>query len=253
MIYIFAIIIGLVIGSFLNVCIYRLQKKESISKPRSHCPNCKHQLKPWENIPVLSYILLWGKCSNCKMKISIRYPLVEILTAIVYVVIYYYFAFSIETILLIIFFSLVIVITFIDIDVQLIYNNLLLISILPIIAFIIINQPNPYLTHIAGAILLALVFLIIGYIGKLIYKVDSMGMGDVKYAAVIGLLLGWEIGILAFVLAFFSAAIIILIISLYKKVSSKQRIPFGPFLSIGCFVAFFWGMDILNWYSGFYR
>lgn len=252
MVFILVIILGLVIGSFLNVCIYRLQIKKSISKPRSHCPNCKHQLKPWENIPVLSYILLRGKCSNCKIKISIRYPLVEILTAIVFVVIYNYYNISIESILLMIFFSLVIVITFIDIDIQLIFNNLLIVSLLPIIAFIIIDKSLPYLNHIAGAILLAVTFYLIGYIGKLIYKVDSMGMGDVKYAAVIGLLLGWKNGIIAFVVAFFSAAMIIVFMSMYKKVSGKQRIPFGPFLSIGCFVAFFWGIDILNWYLGFY-
>ena len=152
-----------------------------------------------------------------------------------------------------IFFSLVIVITFIDIDVQLIFNNLLIVSLIPIIAFIIIDNSLSYFNHIVGAVLLALVFYLIGYIGRLIYKVDSMGMGDVKYAAVIGLLLGWEKGIITFVVAFFSAAVIIVIISLYKKVSGKQRIPFGPFLSIGCFVAFFWGIDILNWYLGFYR
>ncbi|MEE9573828.1 MAG: prepilin peptidase [Candidatus Neomarinimicrobiota bacterium] len=247
------IIIGLVIGSFLNVCIYRLQKHVSISQPRSHCPNCKHQLKIWENIPVLSYLVLRGKCSNCKIKISLRYPLVEILTALVFFVIYYYFDISLETFSLIVFFSIVIIITFIDIDVQLIPNNLLIISILPIIVYILISQSNSYLNHIIGAILLALLFLIIGYFGKLIYKVDSMGMGDVKYAAVIGLLLGWEKGILAFIIAFFSAAVIIVIVSMYKKLSRKQRIPFGPFLSIGCFVAFFWGTNILNWYLGFYR
>ena len=247
------IVLGLVIGSFLNICIYRLQKNESISKPRSHCLNCKYQLKVWENIPVISYLLLRGKCSNCNIRISLRYPLVEMLTALVFSIIYYFFGISIETLLLIIFFSIIIIITFIDIDVQLIPNNLLIISILPIIAFILINQSNSYLSHIIGAILLALLFLIIGYVGKLIYKVDSMGMGDVKYAGVIGLLLGWEKGILVFVIAFFSAAVIIVIMLMYKKLSRKQRIPFGPFLSIACFVAFFCGADILNWYLGFYR
>jgi len=253
MMYTLVIILGLVIGSFLNVCIHRLQKNESISKPRSHCPSCKYQLRFWENIPVLSYLLLGGKCSKCEIKIPLRYPLVEILTALVFVVIYYYYSVSIETILLMVFFSIVIIITFIDIDVQLIPNNLLIISLLPIIPFIIINQPNLYLSHILGAGLLAATFFIIGYIGKLIYKVDSMGMGDVKYAFVIGLLLGWEKGITAFFIAFISAAIMILIMLLNKKISSKQRIPFGPFLSIGCFVAFFWGAGIMNWYIGFYR
>ncbi|MEE9573430.1 MAG: prepilin peptidase [Candidatus Neomarinimicrobiota bacterium] len=247
------IILGLVFGSFLNVCVYRLPKHQPISKPRSRCPQCNHQLKFWENIPVLSYLLLRGKCSNCKIKISLRYPLIEILTTLVFVIIYYYFDISIETFLLMMFFSIVIIITFIDIDVQLIPNNLLITSSLPIIVFILINQSNSYLNHIKGAILLLSIFLLIGYIGKLIYKVDSMGMGDVKYAAVIGLLLGWEKGILAFVLAFFSAAAIIVIVSVYKKLSNKQRIPFGPFLSIGCFIAFFWGTEINNWYLGYYR
>ncbi len=253
MIYTLVIILGLVIGSFLNVCIHRLQKNELLTKPRSHCPSCKFQLRFWENIPVLSYLLLGGKCSNCKIKISIRYPLVEILTAIVFVVIYNYYSVSIETILLMTFFSIVIIITFIDFDVQLIPNNLLIISIFPIIAYIFINQPELYLYHILGAVLLAATFFIIGYIGKLIYKVDSMGMGDVKYAFVIGLLLGWGKGIAAFFIAFISAAVMILIMLLYKKISSKQRIPFGPFLGIGCFVAFFWGTDIIDWYLGFYR
>lgn len=247
------IVLGLVIGSFLNVCIYRLQKNESISKPRSHCPNCKHQLKVWENIPVISYLLLRGKCSNCNIRISLKYPLVEMLTALVFSIIYYYFDISVETFLLMMFFSIVIIITFIDIDVQLIPNNLLIFSILPLVTFVIVNHPNSYQSHIIGGILLTLIFFIIGYIGKLIYKVDSMGMGDVKYAGVIGLLLGWEKGILAFVIAFFSAAAIIVIMSMYKKLSRKQRIPFGPFLSIGCFVAFFWGAEIMNWYLGFYR
>ncbi|MEE8340686.1 MAG: prepilin peptidase [Candidatus Neomarinimicrobiota bacterium] len=247
------IVVGLITGSFLNVCIYRIQKHGSIAQPRSHCPNCKHQLKFWENIPVLSYLLLKGKCSNCKIKISLRYPLVELLTVLIFYVIHYYFDISVETISLMVFFSIVIIITFIDIDVQLIPNKLLVISILPIIVFILTNGSDPYLDHLYGAALLSVLFLIIGYIGKLIYKVDSMGMGDVKYAAVIGLLLGWKHGIVAFILAFFSAALIIVIMLMYTKLSRKQKIPFGPFLSIGCFVAFFWGTNLLNWYLGFYR
>ncbi len=246
-------ILGLVFGSFLNVCVYRLPKHESIIKPRSRCPNCNHQLKFWENIPVLSYLLLNRKCSNCKIKISERYLLIELLTAQVFVIVYYYFDISIEAFLLMMFFCIVIIITFIDIDVQMIPNNLLIISSFPVIAFILINQSISYLNHIYGSILLTLTFIIIGYIGKLIYKVDSMGMGDVKYAAVIGLLLGWEKGILAFFIAFFSAAIVIVLMSIYRRLSSKQRIPFGPFLSNGCFVAFFWGTEINNWYLGYFQ
>ena len=107
MIEILIIILGLAVGSFLNVCIYRLPKRESISKPRSRCPKCDNQLKPWENIPVLSYIFLRGKCSNCHTSISLRYPLIEIFTSLIFLLLYYYYGFTINVLLLCVFFSIV--------------------------------------------------------------------------------------------------------------------------------------------------
>lgn len=247
------IVLGLVVGSFLNVCIYRLPRDMSIVKPRSKCTNCDHQIRAWENIPIISYILLGGKCSNCKTKISIRYPLVEALTALIYFVIYFYYGLTIETLLLLILFSIMIVLTFIDIDFQLLPNNLLIIALIPILIFVYLQYSESLLNHLIGGIVMFTTFLFIGYIGKLAYKVDSMGMGDVKYAAMIGLFLGWKLGILAFVISFFSAAILIAVISIKRKIDRKQRLAFGPFLSLGCFVAFFWGSEIINWYMAFYK
>lgn len=247
------IILGLVVGSFLNVCIYRLPRDMSIVKPRSKCTNCDHQIKSWENIPIISYIFLGGKCSNCKTKISLRYPLVEALTAVIYFVIYFYYGYTIDTGLLLILFSVVIVLTFIDIDFQILPNNLLITALIPIVIFVYLQYSDVLVNHIIGAIIMFTIFLLIGYFGKLAYKVDSMGMGDVKYAAVIGLLLGWQLGILAFIISFFSAAILIAIMSLGCKVDRKQRLAFGPFLSLGCLIAFFWGPEIINWYMAFYR
>ena len=246
------VILGLVVGSFLNVCIYRMPREMSIVKPRSKCTNCDHQITAWENIPIFSYLLLRGKCSNCKTKISTRYPLIELLTALVYCIVYLYYGFSIETILLLILFSIIIVLTFIDIDFQLLPNNLLILSLIPIILFIILQYPNNLIDHIVGGITMLSIFLFIGYLGKLVYKVDSMGMGDVKYAAVIGIFLGWKLGLLSFVISFFSAALFIAAMSIIKKFNRKQRLAFGPFLSIGIFVSFFWGNEIINWYMGFY-
>jgi len=250
---ILVIVIGLVVGSFLNVCIYRIPNGMSIVKPRSKCTNCDHQIKSWENIPVLSYLLLGGKCSNCKTKISIRYPLIELLTAAVYWLIFYRLGLTIDSLLLMILFSVVIVLTFIDIDFQILPNKLLIIAAIPILIYILLNNLDRIVYHFAGAIVLLLVFLLIGYIGKLVYKVDSMGMGDVKYAAIIGLLLGLKLGILAFILSFFTAAIMVVVLTILKKVDRKQRLAFGPFLSIGLFIAFFWGQNIINWYLGFYN
>lgn len=247
------VILGMVVGSFLNVCIYRMPRKMSIVKPRSKCTNCDHQITAWENIPVFSYLLLRGKCSNCKTNISARYPLIELLTALVYYIVYLYYGFSVETILLLILFSIIIVLTFIDIDFQLLPNNLLILNLIPIILFIVMRYPSNLIDHLVGGITMLSIFLIIGYLGKLVYKVDSMGMGDVKYAAVIGFFLGLKYGLLAFVLSFFSAAILIAVMSIVNKFDRKQRLAFGPFLSIGVFVSFFWGNEIINWYMGFYR
>jgi len=247
------IVLGLAVGSFLNVCIYRFPKHMSISKPRSRCPKCDHQLKFWENIPILSYIFLRGKCSNCNSKISLRYPLIEILTSIIFLLLHYYYGLTIQTLLLCILFSIVIIITFIDIDVQLIPNELLLIGLIPVLVYIILPGLSNILVHLLGAVCLSGLFLLIGYIGKILYKEDSMGMGDVKYAFVIGLLLGVKSGILAFGISFLSAAIIIFIYSITKKLKPRQKIPFGPFMSIGLFTTLIWGDRVIEWYLQFYK
>ena len=138
MIEILIIVLGLAFGSFLNVCIFRLPNQESISRPRSRCPKCHHQLKFWENIPVLSYLFLRGKCSNCRANISLRYPLIEIITSLVFLLLYYYYGFTIKTLLLCVLISIVIIITFIDIDVQLIPNELLVLGLVPVSIYIIL-------------------------------------------------------------------------------------------------------------------
>jgi len=244
--------LGLVIGSFLNVCIYRLPKQESISKPRSRCPLCNYQLKFWENIPIVSYFILCGKCSNCHGHISLRYPLVEILTSLTFLLLYFYYGFTIGTIILCALLCIVIIITFVDIDVQLIPNELLLISLIPITIYIMLISLSDIGTHLLGAIGLSLLLFLIGYFGKKLYKEDSMGMGDVKYAFVIGLLLGWKNGFLALGISFLFAAIIIFILYITKKLKSRQKIPFGPFMSVGLLIALIWGDKIIEWYLHFY-
>ena len=247
------IILGLSIGSFLNVCIYRLQHNESISKPRSRCPKCKHQLKFWENIPIVSYVFLRGKCSNCSLKISLRYPLIEILTSLLFLLLYYYYGYTIRTLLLIILFSIVIVITFIDIDVQIIPNKLLVLGLIPVSMYIALYGLNDIWGYLLGAFGLSALFLLIAYLGKIFYREDSMGMGDVKYAFLIGLLLGWKNGILALGISFIFAAVIIVVLFIQKKLKSKQKIPFGPFMSIGLLISLFWGDKIIEWYLNFYK
>lgn len=239
---------GLMVGSFLNVCIYRIPREESIVFPRSHCPNCEYQIKSWENIPILSYLMLRGKCSNCNTSISIRYPLVELMTSLLFILLYFRFGLSFDFVMSVLFSSIILIITVIDIDHLIIPNRLLLIGIIPAIYTIVSNGIQNSLPNFIGAISLGSGILLISLLGKLIFKKDSMGMGDVKYAALIGLLLGWDNGLLAIFLSFIFASILILILMPFGKISFGQRIPFGPFLSLGTIVALLWGQDIINMY-----
>ncbi len=251
MIPLLVIVFGLMIGSFLNVCIYRIPAGESIVTPRSHCTKCNHMITALENIPVLSYLFLGGKCSNCKEKISPRYLLVEILTAILFWVTYTQTGLSLDLVMYAIFISLIIAITFIDFDHQIIPNSLLLAALIPGIYPFLRDGLSSWTMYFVGGIGLGFFFYAIAWLGYFAFKKEAMGMGDVKYAALIGLVLGWQAGIVAIAIAFFSAAVIILILFVMQKTSVGQRIPFGPYMGIGAVVALFWYEPIINWYMGF--
>ena len=242
------IILGLVLGSFLNVCIYRLQRNQSIVRPGSTCPNCGHKIRFHENIPLLSYLFLRGKCSKCKMPISLRYPLVEILTALVLVLLFQQYGLSPGFIFTAAFVFLVIIIAFIDIDKQIIPNGLLLIGLIPALYPMFTNGFEGSLPYVLGGIGLGLSFFMIGFLGKIIMKQESMGMGDVKYAALIGLFLGWKLGLLAAGLAFIIAALLIVILLPTGKMTMGKRLPFGPFLSLGTVIAILWGPSLIQGY-----
>lgn len=242
------IIGGLMIGSFLNVCIYRIPLGLSIVKPRSHCTNCNHQITALENIPVFSYLMLRGKCSSCKKRISIRYPAVEIFTALIFVLIHWRFGWSPELIIYLVFGALLIAITFIDLDHQIIPNSLLVFGVIPGLGQIILHWNQNPLQFLIGALGLGAGFYLISWLGEFVFKKESLGMGDVKYVALIGLMLGWASGIVAVFAAFLSATLLIIILLPFGKVSFGNRIPFGPFLSLGTFIGFMWGSSIINWY-----
>ncbi len=242
------IILGLVIGSFLNVCIYRIPLGKSIVSPRSSCTNCGHMILWYENIPVLSYIFLRGKCSNCAQKISIRYPLVELLTAAILFVTYLRVSDPIDFIFYGIFLCLLIGLTFIDFDVQIIPDSFLVIALVPALYFVYRSGYAGIPQHFWGFLGLGLGFLIIRILGKLILKQDAMGLGDVKFAFLLGLFFGWQEGILVVALAFFSSAIVILILLVSGKSGLGRRLPFGPYLSLGALISILYGPEIINWY-----
>lgn len=250
---------GLIIGSFLNVCIYRIPKKHSIVSPPSHCTGCDTRLKAWDLIPVFSWILLRGKCRYCGARVSARYPIVEGLTSLVFDLLYFRFSISVEFLAAIVLSILLICEAFVDYDLKLIPNEFIIAGMLSGTALFVYNLfyqvdmygdrawYNPILGIVSGAGTL----LLVAIVGSVVCKTDAMGMGDVKLLAVIGLFLGWRLTLVALLLSVILAAIVSFVLILSNKVNGKSEVPFGPFIAIGTFIAMLYGWNIIEFYMGF--
>jgi leader peptidase (prepilin peptidase)/N-methyltransferase len=244
-------VLGLIVGSFSNVCIYRIPRNESIIYPASHCPKCRSKIKPVDNIPLLSFILLKGRCRNCKSKISIQYPVVELITGLIYLIIYLTYALSVQTLIYIILSSALIIIAFIDLNEQIVPD---VISLPGIVIGFIISFFVPYISFINSALGVAVgggIILIIGLGGSVIFKKEAMGGGDVKLAAMIGAFLGWRYIIISLFLGFFLGALAGIFLIISKIKSREDVVPFGPFIVLGSLITLLWGEKIINWYIGF--
>ena len=246
--YILIFILGLIVGSFCNVCIYRIPKNESIIYPTSHCPKCRTTIKPVDNIPLLSYILLKGRCRNCGSKISIQYPVVELLTGMIYLIIYLIYGLSIQSLIYIILSSALIIIAFIDLNEQIVPD---VISLPGIVTGFIISFFVPYISFINSALGVVVgggIILIIALVGSMIFKKEAMGGGDVKLAAMIGAFLGWRYTIISLFLGFFLGALAGIFLILSKIKSKEDMVPFGPFIVLGSLITLLWGEKIIAWY-----
>ncbi len=251
MISLLVFIFGLVIGSFLNVCIYRMPRSESLVFPGSRCVSCKKPIPWYDNIPLISYVLLRGKCRSCKAKFSPRYFFVELISAVSFLILFVNFKFNDIFWIYSLLAASLIVITFIDLEFQLIPDS---ISIVGIFVGIILSVIFPrlqgaftwqigFLNSILGAIAGGGLIYLTGVLGQLAFKKESMGGGDVKLMAMLGAFLGWKMAILIFFLApFFGAPIGIYV----KFVKKEDIIPYGPYISLAGFVAMIWGHKILG-------
>jgi len=236
------LILGLLIGSFLNVCIYRIPRKEDIVYTPSHCMNCGHKVKWYDLIPVISYILLGGKCRNCKKHISIQYPIIELSNGAAYLGIYYMFGSSIETILYCGLFSILLVISIIDFRHYIIPNGtVIFIGILGIVQ--VSFDITHWIKYLIGFFIVSSFLLILAIITK-----GKLGGGDIKLMATAGLLLGWDKIILALFIGSILGSVIGITLLITKIIKRNQLIPFGPFLSIGIIIAAIFGNELLNWY-----
>ena len=239
MYYLAFIIFGSLWGSFANVCIYRLPENKSVITGRSSCPNCKNKIPWYDNIPLLSFILLMGKCRLCKKPIDLQYFIVELISAISFVSIYYFFGLTITALLLLILSIFFIIIFFIDLKHFIIPNELTF--PLMIIGFIKSFDPNlnqtifpNYINSLIGGVFGYLIIWLIIFFYKKVRKKEGMGLGDAKLMAVIGFWFGWVS--IPFVIFISSAVALILVIPSLINQSRKMssEIPFGPYIIIGC-------------------
>ena len=248
MLYLISIIFGAMVGSFLNVCIFRLPKEESIIWPGSHCPHCKKPIRFYDNIPLISYFLLRGKCRYCKGPISLQYPLVEGITALSSLLLIMKFGPSLSYLTYFAFVSALIVITVIDLYHQIIPDVISLPGIgVGLLASLII-PPITFLNSLIGILLGGGSLFLVATLYQWLFKREGMGGGDVKLLAMIGAFLGWKAVILTILLSSLIGSISGISIMVLKGKNFKYAIPFGPFLSLGAVIALFYQNEIIFWY-----
>jgi leader peptidase (prepilin peptidase) / N-methyltransferase len=241
-------VIGAVLGSFLNVCIHRLPLHESVVFPASHCPHCQQPISPYDNIPILSYALLRGRCRRCGAGISARYPFVEALTGLAAVAAAYSFGLSAYALLAFALLCALIVITFVDLDHQIIPDAISLPGIgVGFAAALVLGTPN-WIDSLAGILLGG--GLLWG-VAEGYYRLtgrEGMGGGDIKLLAMIGAFLGWQAVPVTLLIGSLAGTVIGVALMLIQRGDRRTAIPFGPFLAIGATCALFWGDALITWY-----
>lgn len=234
-------VMGFVIGSFLNVCIYRIPLHLNIAKGRSFCPSCHTTLKAYDMVPIFSYLILRGKCRKCKAPISVQYPLVEALTGILFLAAFLAYGFTIYSGLLCLFFCCLIVVSITDIQTMTIPDSLqVFIFILAVINIIV--SPNEIIEKLIGLAVISIPMLLIAAL------TGGFGGGDVKLCAVCGLFLGWKLVLLGAFIGCILASCWSLLLIIRKKADKKTLISFGPFLCIGFLFSALYGSSLINWY-----
>lgn len=242
---------GLIIGSFLNVCIYRIPRHENIAFPASHCTTCGHSLSALDLIPVLSYIFLCGKCRYCKSKISPRYMLVEIIHSLLYMIVIAHFGHTIETIIYCFLSSIMLVLTMIDLEHMILPTKIIIFgAIIGVIfratQFILYKDYTVLIDSILAAGIGCASFCTIFYVSKALLKREGMGFGDIRYIAMIGIFLSPKLLLVTMLLSAVIGSIYGLV-QLYALKESRE-FPYGPFISIASFLSVLIGDEIVHWY-----
>ena len=242
------VIAGLMIGSFLNVCIYRLPKGLSLVKPGSACPSCKMHIKFYHNIPVLSYLFLKGHCAYCNVKISERYPFVEFVSALLSGILFLNFGLTGTYLFYLYLTYFLIVIALIDLDTHLIQNKVLIALFLGGIILNLFYSVISWPAALVGTITGGGVLYMIAILGQWYFKKESVGMGDVKFAAALGFFAGWKLILISLYTGYLFAAIYFIFLKFSKNQPNREYVPMGPFFSMAIFIWIGWWRELLGLY-----
>jgi leader peptidase (prepilin peptidase)/N-methyltransferase len=237
-------LVGAAVGSFLNVCIYRIPEGRSLIYPASSCPACGHRIRPYDNIPVLSYLFLRGRCRDCGQKISPRYAVVETLTAAMALLLFQFYGLSLQFAAAFIFVAALIVITFIDLDHGII-PDLITLPGIPVFTLLAVTIMGvPFLDSIIGSIAGGGIFYLVAVGYELVTKREGMGGGDIKLLAMMGAFFGWKSIYFILLISSLLGALVGVSIMIARGKDMKYAVPFGPFLSIAAAAYIFFGPDL---------
>jgi leader peptidase (prepilin peptidase) / N-methyltransferase len=265
-------LLGLVIGSFLNVCIYRLPRSESIVFPGSHCPNCAKAIAPYDNIPVLSFLWLLGRCRHCGTPISFQYPLVELLAGSAFYFSAMRWGLTAPAFIGSLFLSALIVLFFVDFHHQILPNSItlpgtlvgILLSpfqfqdfyqdavTLRLTAWIAPNSTPalwPWIGSVFGVLVGGGLLFLVGFVFQVVRKKQGLGMGDVKMMSMVGAFLGWRLALFTIFAGSLLGSFLGIFLILFFGKSLQTKLAFGTFLSLGATAALFWGLPLIQWYS----
>jgi leader peptidase (prepilin peptidase)/N-methyltransferase len=243
-------VFGLAWGSFLNVCIHRLPRRESLVWPSSHCPKCGASLKPYENIPVLSYLVLRGRCRSCGVPISLQYPIVECVTAALFLAAFMLFP-PVVAVQRLIFACAMLVLFVIDLEHRILPNVITLPGIVAGLLFSLFGPPG-WIDSLIGIVAGGGFLWLTAIVYERIRHEEGLGFGDVKMLAMIGAFLGWKLMLVTLVLSSFLGSIIGLGLIALKKGDMKYALPYGTFLAVAAVFSSVAGDRIVNWYMSFY-
>ncbi|MDF2556414.1 MAG: pilD [Bacillales bacterium] len=240
-------VFGICIGSFLNVVIWRVPNKLSFVKGRSFCPKCNEQIKSYDLIPILSFLMLGGKCRNCHSKISFRYPLIEFIVGLLFVFSFYILGFTLSAILVCSVVSILVCVTMVDFDTMEIPDGFTITLMIPAIAAIFIFPELSITARVIGFFAVSLPMFLIAWL------TGGFGGGDVKLIAVCGFLLGWQNVLVATFIALVLGAIVGVYLKVTHKIDNKQLIAFGPYLCAGIYIAILFGNQLIDSYLSLFN